>query len=251
MLKSFTKNYSDQSTEAGFEFMFHCDNCGDGYRSSFVKSETYGKKKGIRALGSGAGILGGLIGGKASRVGNAAERSGNMAGQFNNMSPEWHKEHEVAFEKASNEAMQHFHRCHGCNKYACDVCYNEDEGLCVACAPRQEVYVAKAKATAMKRNIDQTAATATVWQGNIESKTTVCPQCGKPAGSGKFCNNCGADMSLKVCSKCGTKNANNVRFCNNCGNPMTGPAKPAGCPGCGQENEPGTKFCSGCGTKLI
>ena len=38
----------------------------------------------------------------------------------------------------------------------------------------------------MKRNIDEAGETATVWQGAIESKTTICPVCGKPAGTGKF-----------------------------------------------------------------
>ena len=39
----------------------------------------------------------------------------------------------------------------------------------------QEIYVAKARAEYMLRNIDQAAESATVWQGRIESKTTVCP----------------------------------------------------------------------------
>jgi predicted amidophosphoribosyltransferase len=103
----------------------------------------------------------------------------------------------------------------------------------------------------MRRNIDAAGSTATVWQGKIESKTTICPQCGKPAGSGKFCNNCGASMELKECPKCGAKNALTVRFCNNCGQNLQEAAAPSGkCPSCGEDNPPGTKFCGGCGTKL-
>jgi hypothetical protein len=168
------------------------------------------------------------------------------------MSPEWQKEHEKAFERAQNEAQQHFHRCHGCNTYVCDACFNEDEGLCTDCAPRQEIYVAKARAGAMKRNIDEAGETATVWQGKIESKTTICPACGKPAGTGKFCNNCGASMSLKECPKCGEKNALTVKFCNNCGSPMNAPAPtPGKCPSCEFQNPPGTKFCGECGGKIL
>jgi hypothetical protein len=165
------------------------------------------------------------------------------------MSPEWQKEHEKAFERAKNEAQRHFHRCHGCHQWVCDSCYNEDEMLCTDCAPRQEVAVAKARAEAMRRNIDEVAETAAVWKGNLESKTVVCPSCGKPAGTGKFCNNCGASLALAVCPKCGEKNAQGVRFCNQCGASMSVPAQHK-CQNCGEENPLGTKFCGGCGSKL-
>jgi predicted amidophosphoribosyltransferase len=101
----------------------------------------------------------------------------------------------------------------------------------------------------MKRNIDQAGQSASVWQGTIESKTTICPSCGKPAGSGKFCNNCGASMEQKTCPKCGAKNAPSVRFCNNCGQNLA--EAPSGkCSSCGEQNPPGTKFCGKCGNKL-
>ena len=252
-MQSYTRNYSDNSTEAGFQFTFYCDNCNDGFKSSFVESSTYQKSKGIMGLARGAGMLGSLLGGKASNVGWAVERAGNVINdRFDGRSPEWQREHEAAFERAQAEAMGHFHRCHSCHEWVCASCYNEDEGMCVDCAPRQEIYVAKARAEAMKRNIDDAGATATVWQGSIESKTTVCPTCGKPSGSGKFCNNCGASLALNVCPGCGAQNAQAVRFCNQCGTPMgTAPAAPSGvCPGCGTQNAPGTKFCGSCGTKL-
>jgi ribosomal protein L32 len=104
----------------------------------------------------------------------------------------------------------------------------------------------------MKDNIDKAGQDAIVWQDKIESKTTMCPNCGKPAGSGKFCNNCGASMELVECGKCGAKNAQTVSFCNNCGNNLKQQAAPqAGkCPSCGEENAPGTKFCGSCGTKM-
>lgn len=249
MLKSFTRNYQDNSTEAGFQFTFFCDICQDGYKSSFIESDTYKKKSGLRGISRGIGIVGGLIGGRASSLGYSVERGADVLSErFENQSPEWHKEHESAFEKAQNESKQHFHRCHACNKYVCDACYNEDEGLCTECAPRQEVAIAKARAEALTRNIQEKAQNATVWQGEIESKTTVCPECGKPAGTGKFCNNCGASLALNVCQNCGAKNAQAVKFCNECGNPMK-PAAPAKCPSCGAELKPGVKFCGDCGAK--
>ena len=253
MLQAFTRNYQDNSTDAGFEFTFYCDNCNDGFKSSFIQSDTYKKKGFMRGLGQGASIVGSLAGGRVSRLGYAGDRASNVLSQrFDGKSPEWHKEHEQAFERCQNEVKAHFHRCPNCNKYACDQCWNEDEGLCVKCAPRQEIYVAQARAQAMKRNIDNAGQSATVWQGNIESKTTMCPVCGKPAGTGKFCNNCGASMDLKECPRCGAKNALTIRFCNNCGeNLQAAAAAPVGkCAACGFDNPPGTKFCGDCGSKL-
>ena len=251
MLQAFTRNYNDNSTDAGFQFTFFCDICNDGFKSSFMESETYNKKKGTRLLGQGVSLAGNLLGGKIRDLAYTAERGGNILSErFEGKSPEWQKEHERAFQLAQNEAKQHFHRCPSCNKYVCAHCWNEDEGLCVSCAPRQEVYVARARADAMKRNIDTAGQTATVWQGKIESKTTICPSCGKPAGTGKFCNNCGGSMDLKECSKCGAKNALTVRFCNNCGNNLAAPAATGKCPSCGKDNEPDKKFCGDCGTKL-
>ncbi len=251
MLKSFTRNHQDDSTEAGFQFTFYCDICGDGYKSSFIQSETYKKGRGIRGIASGASVVGNLLGGGLGRLGWAASSGANsLAGQFENRSPEWMKEHEKAFEMAQNEAQRHFHRCESCHKWVCDSDFNEDEGLCVQCAPRQEIYVAKARAEAMRRNIDAKVETATVWQGELESKVTVCPVCGKPAGNGKFCNNCGAKMEMVECPKCGTKNAPGVRFCGNCGANLKEPAGPPTCPACGTVLEEGVKFCGSCGAKV-
>jgi hypothetical protein len=252
MLQAFTRNYQDNSTDAGFQFTFYCDVCHDGYKSSFIESTTYKKKGVLRGLGQGASILGSLVGGRASSLGYGAGRVTDILSRtFEGKSPEWQKEHEQAFARAQNEAKQHFHRCPSCSKYVCDHCYNEDEGLCVSCAPRQEIAVAKARADAMKRNINTVGQTATVWQGKIESKTTICPQCGKPAGSGKFCNNCGASMDLKECPNCGAKNAQTVRFCNNCGQNLSiSSAGSCKCQSCGQVNPPGTNFCGSCGNKL-
>lgn len=252
MLRSFTRNYEDNSTESGFQFTFYCDLCNDGFRSSFVESSTYKKRQGLRGLSQGVGVLGSLVGGRAASIGYSLGRGGGILSErFHDQPPAWHKEHEQAFERARNEALPHFHRCHGCNQYVCQVCFNEDEGLCTKCAPRQEIYVAKARADALRRNIDEAGADATVWRGAIESKTTICPVCDKPAGSGSFCNNCGAAMGRRVCSACGAENALNVSFCNNCGTKLSEPAAPPGlCSSCGTQNPPGVKFCGSCGAKL-
>lgn len=250
MLKAFTRNYEDNSTEAGFQFTFYCDNCEDGVKTTFVESSTYKKGSFLKNIGSGVMAASGLFGGKLRDLGYGLERGADILGErFNGMSPEWQKEHDAAFERAQNEAKEHFHRCHSCNTWVCDSCFNEDEGMCTECAPRQEIAVAKAKSTAMQRNIDELAETEKVYTGTLHSTTTVCPVCGKPAGTGKFCNNCGASLALNTCPSCGKENAQGARFCNYCGASMTAP-KPRKCPGCGAEVPPGIKFCGECGSKV-
>ncbi|KJS86575.1 MAG: hypothetical protein JM58_06725 [Peptococcaceae bacterium BICA1-8] len=218
MLKAFTRNYEDNSTEAGFQFTFYCDLCNDGFKSSFNESETYKKGSILRSISGGVSVLGGLFGGA---IGNMASSAGHgsdiLSERFTGMSPEWQKEHEQAFQRAQNEAQQHFHRCHGCRQWICDADYNEDEDLCVDCAPRENVTVAKVKANRMVREIEEEAEGAKVFRGKIESKTIICPVCGKPSGEGKFCNNCGANLSMNICPDCGTQVAKGVKFCGECG----------------------------------
>ncbi|HOL17894.1 MAG TPA: zinc ribbon domain-containing protein [Bacillota bacterium] len=218
-LQPFTRNFHDNSTEAGFQFTFYCDLCQEGYKTRFIESKTYKKGrmlKGIGGLISAASSLAGKY-----NIGYGLERGSDILSQkFEGMSPEWHKEHEAAFEMAQNEAKQHFLRCPKCRKWVCENDWNEEEGLCVECAPRVNVEVAAARAEKMVEDIKQKASQTQVFDGKIESKQTICHQCGKPAGQGKFCNNCGANLAMKQCERCGTLSPANVRFCGECGNKL-------------------------------
>ncbi len=248
MLHSFTKNHNDLSTEAGFQFEFFCDCCGNGFKSTFVPSSTYGKKNKSERFGRFASGIGGLLGGIGGELGSAIERGSDVVGsRFSGESPQWRKEHEQAFDEAQAEVRPEFRKCPACTKWVCPECWNEDEGLCIECAPRESAYVAQAHSRAMQRNIDEAAETATVWKGDIESRTTVCPSCGKPSGNGKFCNNCGAPLALNKCPNCGATVAQGLKFCGECGSPMQKTGK---CPSCGHENDPSMKFCGNCGQKL-
>ncbi|WP_239450947.1 double zinc ribbon domain-containing protein [Methanosarcina horonobensis] len=42
-------------------------------------------------------------------------------------------------------------------------------------------------------------------------------KCGKISGEGKFCNNCGASITLIKCPNCGNKVSIGTRFCEDCG----------------------------------
>jgi len=215
-LQPFTDNFADNSTEAGFQFTFFCDLCKEGYKTKFIESKTH-KKAGLmrglgRAISMGASLLG------KSGAGYTIERGADiLTERYQGMSPEWHKEHETAFELAQNEAKQHFHRCPKCKKWVCENDWNEQEGLCVDDAPRVSVEVAAAKAEKMVADIKEKAAGTQIFTGEIESKQTICPKCGKPAGEGKFCNNCGVPLNLIECSKCGAKNLAGTKFCGECG----------------------------------
>ena len=218
MMQAFTRNYEDNSTDAGFQFTFYCDVCHDGFKTSFIESATYKKGSLLRGLTRGIGAAGSLFGGALGSISNAAYQGEHILSErFEGMSPEWQKEHEKAFTMAQNEAKQHFHRCHKCHSWVCDTCFNDEVGLCAECAPRANVEIAAARADKMKRDIWDKADQTQVFQGEIEQKTTFCPNCGKPAGNAKFCTNCGSNLALNVCSRCGAENDINVRFCGECG----------------------------------
>lgn len=218
-LTAFTRNYEDNSTEAGFQFTFYCDLCEDGYKSQFVESRTYKKSGLFRGVAKGLSIGASLLG--QHNIGYNVERGADILNErFEGMSPEWQKEHEEAFEMAQNEAKRHFHRCHNCRKWVCESDMNEEEGLCVECSPRMNVAIAHAKAEKMMEDIQEKASNTQVFNGEITSKQIVCPECGKPAGQGKFCNNCGANLTLKKCPRCGTQSPAETRFCGECGNKL-------------------------------
>jgi len=214
----FTRNFADNSTEAGFEFTFYCDVCNDGYKTSFIQSKTYRKVGLLRGLGRAASVGSSILG----KSGGSQAESGTdiIAERFQGMSPEWHKEHEEAFKLAQNEAMGHFHKCPKCAKWVDDTCWNDEDGLCTQDAPRAAAEIAAARATARKEQIWKKAEETQVFTGDVKATQTMCPKCGKPAGAGKFCTNCGAPLSMIKCSKCGAQNAPGTRFCGECGNQL-------------------------------
>lgn len=217
-LTAFNDNYDDLSTDAGFQFTFKCDSCGEGYKTSFIESKTYKKSRFFHNLGSIAGSAASMIG--QGGLGNAVSRgSGVMSEKFQGMSPEWHKEHEQAFASSQNEVKIHFHRCPKCTKLVCDNDWNEETSLCVSCAPRESVEVAAARATKMAQDIQIKAAATQVFKGEINARQALCPKCNKPSVEGKFCSNCGASLGLRKCSRCGAENASGT-FCSECGNKL-------------------------------
>lgn len=217
--KPFTRNFADNSTEAGFQFTFYCDLCEDGFKTQFEESTTYSKSRKLKGLLRGASMAASLLG-KHNLEYNIG-RGGDIIGErFDGMSPEWHREHEAAFERAQNEAKRRFQRCHKCHRWVCEQDWNEQEGLCVDCAPRRDVEIVAARAGKMVDDIRAKAQETVVFDGKIESKQTFCPECGKAVSEGKFCTNCGASLTLTKCPQCGAKHSAGTRFCGECGERM-------------------------------
>lgn len=219
-LQPFTDNFADNSTEAGFRFTFFCALCKEGYKTKFIKSKSASKGQFLKKMG---GLLGAAaqIAGKYN-VGYGIEKATDVISERREgMSSDWQKEFDIAFEQAQAEAKAHFHRCPKCTEWVCENCWNEQENLCVGCAPREAVEVASARAKKKAKDIEAKAEATQVFTGEIESKQTLCPACGKPAGTGKFCVNCGASLELIKCSKCGAKNPAGTGFCGECGEKLS------------------------------
>jgi len=212
------KNVHDKSGEKGFQWGFDCDVCGSGFTTSFIPSKSANKARVLGFLGGGARTLGGgLIGGTGGRVLDGAGGMASEAGRFQNMSADWHKEHDGAFLQAVNEAKTHFQKCPKCKRYVCAEDWNSEAGLCTADAPSLTTELQAAKAQTRVDQMREHVKTQTLYDGDTSDRMTLCPTCGKPAGAGKFCQNCGGSLSFKTCTKCNHQNAMTAGFCAECG----------------------------------
>jgi Double zinc ribbon len=212
-LVPFTSNYADNSTREGYQFEFFCERCHNGYSTSFKHSVT---GFGGRLMGIGGGLLGGSVGGKMEQAGWGAEwmRDGNRGAT---------RDKELA--KAVEEVRPHFDQCHRCGQWVCkDVCWNEQRGLCVQCAPKLDQEIAGLQATAQIEQLNEKIR-GEDWTREVNYRdqgTAICPKCGSETGGGKFCQNCGNALAAapaatkKFCANCGTE-LGGARFCAECG----------------------------------
>ena len=213
---AFTRNYSDHSNDTGYQFEFHCDKCGNGYRSSFQAS----------ALGVGSKIakgLGSLFGGGSLwAAGDAAEhmKDGLRGGAWDS-----------AFKTAVAEIKPKFHQCTRCGSWVCpEVCWNEARGLCEGCAPDLAEEAASHQARIASEQMAEKMRTTDL-VGDVDVSAPMqsgCPHCrARLAPGAKFCAECGKPTAVAVA------------------------AKPAFCTGCGGKLAPGAKFCGECGASQV
>jgi hypothetical protein len=209
----FSKNFGDHSIQsganAGFQFEFYCERCGDAWRSEFVP---YRGGQASSWLGKAAGIFGGVLGEAESAAQGLAQAG-------------YGKAHDTAFAAAIEQAKTHFHRCARCLKFACDVCWNSAKGLCRDCAPDAEVEIDAARAAG---EVDAARERATI-EGKsrgekldvTRERQLVCPKCHAETHGAKFCPECGEKLAVQSqCPKCSAEISPGAKFCPECGNKL-------------------------------
>lgn len=223
----FVNNYSDLSTDKGYQFKFNCDKCGNGFMSKYQPSY-------IGMAGSFLNVASDLLGWGRSAGNSAYEVQRAVGGSA----------HDSALQTAIEEGKQHFHQCSRCGKWVCpEVCWNEQANQCEGCAPRFDEEMAsahaQAKADAMRQQLYEKAKDVDYTAGVDMSANSYAAssQAVKPSVA--------ADAA---CLACSYPIPPNVKFCPECGTP-TKPVKPK-CPSCNMETEETTKFCPDCGTKM-
>jgi hypothetical protein len=206
MAIEFTQNYTDLSTDEGFQFKFFCDRCGNGYMSSFQQNP----------LGMAGGLLraaGGIFGGLLGSAGSSAYEIQRAVGG---------PQHDAALKSAVDEIKPRFDQCKRCGTWVCgEVCWNAERSLCKQCAPVLQEELASAQASVARdqvytraTEVDQTHGVDVNATASASSK---CPSCGAEAGGGKFCAQCGAPLGKATCAKCHAELASGAKFCAECG----------------------------------
>ncbi|HAO78537.1 MAG TPA: hypothetical protein DCQ92_06080 [Verrucomicrobia subdivision 3 bacterium] len=210
----FSKNFTDHSVQsganAGFQFEFNCERCGDAWRAEFVP---YRGGQTSSWLGKAAGMFGGIVG-EASTAAEGLAQAG------------YGKAHDAAFAAAIEQARNHFHRCARCMKFACDTCWNQDKGLCRDCAPDAEVEIDAARATGEVEAAREAAQTEGKARGEKidvkRERQLVCPQCNAETHGAKFCPDCGIKLAvLSQCPKCSAEVSPGAKFCPECGDKLS------------------------------
>ena len=207
----FTRNYNDLSTNQGFQFEFHCDRCGTGYRTKF---QTNALGMASSAMDAANSLLGGIFG----RAADLTERARSAA---------WEKAHDTAFEGAMEELRPDFIQCPRCMSWICrKACWNSAKGLCKNCAPDLAVEMAAAQASKTREKIWESAQVSeaegkevsneNTWKGGVKAG---CPSCGAALpNNAKFCQECGTKINIKTfCPQCGSELKPNAKFCAECG----------------------------------
>jgi hypothetical protein len=206
----FSKNYSDHSVNsganAGFQFEFNCERCGDAWRTDFV---AYRTGQASSWLGRAAGIIGGVLG----EVDSAAQGLAQAG---------YGKAHDEAFAAAVEQAKSHFNRCARCLAYVCDACWNGDKGLCRKCAPDAEVEIDAARAEGeVKLARLRAEAEGEKRGGKIDvtrQRQLTCPKCKAETHGARFCPECGEKLAvLSPCPSCAAEVSAGAKFCPECG----------------------------------
>ena len=203
----FTDNYTDLSSNRGFQFKFFCQKCGNGYMSTF-------KNNSLGAAAAAAGAVSSLLGGIFGRAAQGAEQLQSLVAG---------PQHDAALKAAVEEIRPIFKQCSRCGNWVCEpVCWNKKAGLCEACAPDLDEEISAAQAQAAKAQVAEKVKDVDfVGQRNMAQVAAVnCPKCGAKTQGGKFCPECGTTIAQKKkCGSCGAEADGTPKFCPECGKP--------------------------------
>ena len=206
----FTRNYTDLSTDRGFQFEFQCDRCGNGYKTAF-QPWAMGSVSG--ALDAASSLFGGVFG-QAADLGERAR------------SATWQQAHDKAMVDAVQQIKPDFLQCPRCSNWVCKKsCWNQARGLCKDCAPDLAVEIsAQQSAKAMDQiqsdisiDAEDEKLIGSVGKAKVQAS---CPNCHAPlAANSKFCPSCGYKLAeaTKFCTNCGAKLQAGAKFCPECG----------------------------------
>lgn len=203
-LIEFTRNYTNHSTEKGYQFEFFCDRCQNGFMTEFKASVTGFATSALRAAG---GLFGGILGQAGS---SAYEIERAIQGPA----------HDKAFREAVEEVKPKFHKCPKCSHWVCGGCWNQKRSLCFDCAPDIQTELASAQVHTTVRQMKEKLQSQDMTAGiNLtEEAIARCPDCGALTQGSKFCLECGKPLRPKSqCGKCATPVDAGTKFCPECG----------------------------------
>ena len=265
----FVRNYSDRSTDRGYQFEFHCDHCGNGFMSSYQTS-IIGAAGGL--LQAAGNIFGGFLGSAGSSSYEIQRAIGGPA-------------HDRALQEAVAEVKQKFHQCQRCGKWVCaDICWNSGAAQCTGCTPKYEQEAislrTEAQILATRQQMQEKALTTDYVSGidmNPDARielhpgaqaAPLPPPAPTPAAAPSFLPASwqspppsapassspswtpvnAAPVATTACTACGAP-LSGSRFCAACGAPAAPPA-PKACASCGHLSSASARFCEDCGGKL-
>ncbi|MBV6522878.1 MAG: hypothetical protein MNPFHGCM_03028 [Gemmatimonadaceae bacterium] len=201
----FSSNYTDLSSQRGYQFQFSCNKCGNGYMSTFQAS-TLGVA--ASAANAAASLLGGIFG----RAAQSAQALQSVIGG---------PAHDAALDAAVREISPLFKQCTRCGQWVCEpVCWNRKAGLCEGCAPDLDEEISAAQAQAAREQANAKAREVDyLGQRNLaQVSAAICPSCGAKTQGGKFCPECGTAISARrKCANCGAEADGSPKFCPECG----------------------------------
>jgi hypothetical protein len=204
----FTGNMQDLSNYNGFQWAFHCNRCGNGFRSPYEQNVVSGGQEMLRMAGR---FFGGPVETVSESVDEFNAYSGGGASQSGMK--------ERAFSRAVAQVQSNFQQCRGCGQWRCArFCWNEDVGQCQNCSPLVSEEIARAQAAAQRSQIQQKAAQQDWTRGSDVSQRARlrCTVCGSHTSGGKFCQNRGRPLRAQVrCMRCGAFPSEGAIYCDN------------------------------------